>query len=185
MYTALNSCLLTLPYAAFCLWQILRQKTPFDEEPLYLYLSHQAVHSPLGLPPEESFSEEQKAILEEIRFSSDSMGHLRERFAKVKLQYSWYPEPPFRKTKDENKLKEQRILTSVEKRCMLPILFPLFFCKKWIKNTTPDEKLFCIVLMYVNTYPPPPKKKCNIPKVHGTVQLLPNATVVVLHESVS
>ena len=32
--------------------QILRHKTPHDEKPLFLYLAHQAVHDPLGIPPD-------------------------------------------------------------------------------------------------------------------------------------
>lgn len=48
-----------------------------------MYLSHQAVHSPLGLPPAGSFSAEETAILDEIKASSNEDGHLRERFAKV------------------------------------------------------------------------------------------------------
>lgn len=63
--------------------QILEGKTPFDEEPLYLYLAHQAVHPPLGLPPENSFSPEEVAILDAIEANSLLDGDLRKRFAKV------------------------------------------------------------------------------------------------------
>eukprot|EP00752_Nemacystus_decipiens_P014913 g13276.t1 len=62
---------------------ILKDKTPHDEEPLYMYLSHQAVHDPLGLPPDGVFNDEELAILENILASSDDDGHLRQRFAKV------------------------------------------------------------------------------------------------------
>ena len=31
--------------------QIVQAKTPFDEEPLFLYLAHQAVHAPTGPAP--------------------------------------------------------------------------------------------------------------------------------------
>lgn len=65
--------------------QILKEKSPFDEEPLYMYLAHQAVHRPLGLPPEGSFSQDELALLEEIEANSDDSGHLRKRFAKVRI----------------------------------------------------------------------------------------------------
>eukprot|EP00903_Cladosiphon_okamuranus_P009879 g9384.t1 len=63
--------------------EILKEKTPFDEEPLYMYLAHQAVHRPLGLPPEGSFSEDELALLNEIEDKSDDSGHIRKRFAEV------------------------------------------------------------------------------------------------------
>lgn len=63
--------------------QILKDKSPFDEEPLYMYLSHQAVHDPLGLPPDDVFSDEEIAILDNILATSDVDGHIRQRFAKV------------------------------------------------------------------------------------------------------
>jgi len=69
-----------------CPRQILKQKTPFDEEPLYMYLAHQAVHKPLGLPPDDAFSDDELSILAAIEAESDEQGHLRARFAKVK---SW------------------------------------------------------------------------------------------------
>lgn len=50
-----------------------------------MYLAHQAVHKPLGLPPEGAFSEEELALLKEIETSSDDSGHLRKRFTKVFL----------------------------------------------------------------------------------------------------
>lgn len=54
-----------------------------------MYLSHQAVHDPLGLPPDDSFSPEEVAILDAIEAKSDEDGHLRKRFAKVRS-----PHPP-------------------------------------------------------------------------------------------
>ena len=48
-----------------------------------MYLAHQAVHKPLGLPPAGVFSEEELALLKEIEANSDDSGHLRKRFAKV------------------------------------------------------------------------------------------------------
>ncbi|CAM9407888.1 unnamed protein product [Pylaiella littoralis] len=63
--------------------EILKEKTPFDQEPLYLYLAHQAVHPPLGLPPDGSFSPEETAILDAIEANSIVDGGLRKRFAKV------------------------------------------------------------------------------------------------------
>lgn len=65
--------------------QILKDKSPYDEEPLYMYLSHQAVHDPLGLPPDDVFNDEEIAILNNILATSDVDGHLRQRFAKVSL----------------------------------------------------------------------------------------------------
>ncbi|CAN0073946.1 unnamed protein product [Pylaiella littoralis] len=62
---------------------ILEGKTPFDEEPLYMYLSHQAVHPPLGLPPAGCFSAEETAILDRVKANSNEDGHMRQRFAKV------------------------------------------------------------------------------------------------------
>ncbi|CAM9864814.1 unnamed protein product, partial [Hapterophycus canaliculatus] len=63
---------------------ILKEKTPFDEEPLFMYLAHQAVHDPLGLPPDGCFSDDEIAILDKIYDNSvDGKGHLRQRFAKV------------------------------------------------------------------------------------------------------
>ncbi len=46
-----------------------------------MYLAHQAVHRPLGLPPDDVFSEEELALLEEIDAGSDDSK--RTRFAKV------------------------------------------------------------------------------------------------------
>ncbi|CAN0405683.1 unnamed protein product, partial [Ectocarpus sp. 8 AP-2014] len=46
--------------------EILETKSPFDEEPIYMHLAHQAVHSPLGLPPADSFSEDETLLLDEI-----------------------------------------------------------------------------------------------------------------------
>lgn len=52
-----------------------------------MYLAHQAVHKPLGLPPEGVFSEDELSLLKAIEANSDDSGHLRKRFAKV-LNYS-------------------------------------------------------------------------------------------------
>ena len=65
------------------LLQILKEKTPFDEEPLYMYLSHQAVHDPLGIPPDEVFSDDELSLLDNIQADSDENGQLRTRFAKA------------------------------------------------------------------------------------------------------
>lgn len=67
----------------FCQQQILEENTPFDDKPLYMYLSHQAVHPPLGLPPAGCFSAEEVAILEKVKTNSNEDGHLRHRFAQV------------------------------------------------------------------------------------------------------
>lgn len=48
-----------------------------------MYIAHQAVHDPLGLPPEGVFNEEEEAILNAILANSNEDGHLRQRFAKV------------------------------------------------------------------------------------------------------
>ncbi|CAN0430889.1 unnamed protein product [Pylaiella littoralis] len=64
-------------------FSILEGKTPFDEEPLYMYLSHQAVHPPLGLPPAGCFSAEETAIPDRVKANSNEDGHMRQRFAKV------------------------------------------------------------------------------------------------------
>lgn len=49
-----------------------------------MYLAHQAVHDPLGLPPAEYFSAEQLDLLERIETGSEEgTGTLRARFAKV------------------------------------------------------------------------------------------------------
>ncbi|CAM9815485.1 unnamed protein product [Pylaiella littoralis] len=60
---------------------ILKEKTPHDEEPLFLYLSHQAVHDPLGIPPSDAFTPEEWTLLDALEDSSGS--DLRVRFAKV------------------------------------------------------------------------------------------------------
>ena len=75
---------------AMRLRQILQHKTPYDQEPLYMYLSHQAVHDPLGLPPDDAFNDEEVAILDHILATSDVDGHLRHRFAKVRPNPSPY-----------------------------------------------------------------------------------------------
>eukprot|EP00752_Nemacystus_decipiens_P016039 g14340.t1 len=62
---------------------ILKGKTPHDEEPLYMYLSHQAVHDPLGLPPDGVFNDQELTILDKILASCNDNRHLRQRFAKV------------------------------------------------------------------------------------------------------
>ena len=49
-----------------------------------MYLAHQAVHDPLGLPPDDAFNDEEISILENILASGDDDSHLRQRFAKVK-----------------------------------------------------------------------------------------------------
>ncbi|CAM9812549.1 unnamed protein product [Ectocarpus sp. 4 AP-2014] len=70
--------------------EIIHEKTPYDDEPLYMYLSHQAVHDPLGLPPGDQFTQDQLDLLERIETGSEEgTGTLRARFAKV-LMYLDY-----------------------------------------------------------------------------------------------
>lgn len=93
------------------LLQILEAKTPFDEEPVFMYLAHQAVHDPLGLPPADSFTEEQMGVLDAIEANSDDDdAHLRKRFAKVKRG----------RTTNMNKMQERskQILSPTEICCL-------------------------------------------------------------------
>ncbi|CAN0131383.1 unnamed protein product [Scytosiphon promiscuus] len=60
--------------------EILKDKTPFDEKPLFMYLAHQAVHSPLGPPPLGSFTAEEMSVLDALDEDESS---IRLRFAKV------------------------------------------------------------------------------------------------------
>eukprot|EP00903_Cladosiphon_okamuranus_P014415 g13381.t1 len=61
--------------------QIVQSKTPFDEEPLFLYLAHQAVHSPLGPAPWDAFTPEEQHLLDAVRNKTGSA--VRAKFAGV------------------------------------------------------------------------------------------------------
>ncbi|CAM9644646.1 unnamed protein product [Scytosiphon promiscuus] len=60
--------------------EILKDKTPFDEKPLFMYLAHQAVHSPLGPPPLDAFTDEEISVLDALGEEESSV---RLSFAKV------------------------------------------------------------------------------------------------------
>ncbi|CAB1108130.1 unnamed protein product [Ectocarpus sp. CCAP 1310/34] len=63
--------------------QIVKNKTPFDEDPLFMYIAHQSVHSPTGPAPYEEFSPEELALLDAVKDATDS--EKRTRFAGVLL----------------------------------------------------------------------------------------------------
>ncbi|CAM9152223.1 unnamed protein product [Scytosiphon promiscuus] len=67
--------------------EVVKAKSPHDEQPLYMYVAHQAVHFPIGLPPEGSFTKEETAILDavEARETSDVVGGRRRRFSEVAM----------------------------------------------------------------------------------------------------
>ncbi|CAM9581509.1 unnamed protein product [Ectocarpus sp. 13 AM-2016] len=63
--------------------QIVRNKTPFDEDPLFMYIAHQSVHSPTGPAPYEEFSQEELALLDAVKDATES--EKRTKFAGVLL----------------------------------------------------------------------------------------------------
>ncbi|CAM9233994.1 unnamed protein product, partial [Ectocarpus sp. 6 AP-2014] len=52
--------------------QIVKSKTPFDEDPLFMYIAHQSVHSPTGPAPHEEFSPEELALLDGVKDATES-----------------------------------------------------------------------------------------------------------------
>eukprot|EP00904_Undaria_pinnatifida_P009087 jgi/Undpi1/5308/HiC_scaffold_2.g00589.m1 len=63
--------------------QVLEDKTPWDEEPLFLYLAHQAMHTPVGPAPLDEFTAEEKKLLDDVDEGTSSP--LRTQFAGVLL----------------------------------------------------------------------------------------------------
>ncbi|CAM9189691.1 unnamed protein product [Choristocarpus tenellus] len=59
--------------------EILMNKDPFDESPLFMYIAYQAVHDPLGPPPDDAFTREERDILDHIPTND----LIRKKFAEV------------------------------------------------------------------------------------------------------
>ncbi|CAN0388593.1 unnamed protein product [Pylaiella littoralis] len=52
--------------------QIVQSKKPYDDEPLFLYMAHQSVHSPNGPAPSDGFTTEEQQLLDAVSAATGS-----------------------------------------------------------------------------------------------------------------